>query len=78
MSIIEKAIEKLNAEQAGKTDNLPSDPPDANTGSAQAQAATRTVLDQSERDTEARNGKFVELPIDYLKSLGMVTPDEPR
>lgn len=85
MSIIEKAIEKLNAEQAGRQDGLADDvpgSPDAAAAHAARQAPDEgpdTTAPVSESSREAQpNGTIVDLPLERLKLLGMVTPDDPR
>jgi exopolysaccharide/PEP-CTERM locus tyrosine autokinase len=90
MSIIEKAIEKLNAEQAGKQDGLadnvdrPLDPARDPQASGQAPMEPRdggaapTFEQPQESPAVKPNGKVIDLPLDRLKLLGMVTPDDPR
>jgi len=90
MSIIEKAIEKLNADQVGKQENLSNDFGRSLDSGADSQTAVQSnvgiqdnpippTLERRERSAAAkRDGKIVDLPLEYLKSLGMVTPDDPR
>lgn len=90
MSIIEKAIEKLNADQVGKQDELSNDFSRSLDSTAKPQATVKSNVDMQGQSIPSafeqpgksipqnRTGKVVDLPLEYLKSLGMVTPDDPR
>lgn len=89
MSIIEKAIQKLNADGvSGKGDDL-----DAKAASAPEKSQTpisgksnsnAPAHDSEDAAVAARSGgsvkakHYMELPLEKLSSMGMVTPDQPR
>ena len=75
MSIIEKAIEKLE-KQAQSLAPAPAVP--GNAPAAPAVASAAGVAGQVERSVKARGPQSIDVPLAKLNSLGAVTPDRPR
>ena len=83
MSIIEKAVEKLNTgveDQVGDKRQRPGYGAKAQSDPATSQpspgGATAPGAGQSQHSSDQR--MTVNLPLDLLKNMGMVTPDDPR
>lgn len=81
MSIIEKAIEKLGADQERSQELLETEPDQQTAGMPGKESekpATDNAAAVDDESSADRPEDVVQLPFDLLRSLGMVTPDEPR